>query len=69
MNKFFNLKKMLLGKLHINMQRKKLDHYLTPYKKSTQNDLKSQHNTRNHKPPTGEHRQNTLRHKSQQDPL
>ena len=31
---------MLLGKLHINMQRKKLDHYLTPYNKSTQNDLK-----------------------------
>ena len=25
--------------------------------------------TRNYKPPRGEHRQNTLRHKSQQDPL
>ena len=40
-------------------KRKKLKHFLTPYTSKT----------RNYKTPRGEHRQNTLRHKSQQDPL
>ena len=32
-------------------------------------DYRSKCKTRNYKTPRGEHRQNTLRHKSQQDPL
>ena len=32
-------------------------------------DLRSKCKTRNYKPPRGKHRQNTLRHKPQQDSL
>ena len=32
-------------------------------------DYRSKCKTRNYKTPRGEHRQNTLRHESQQDPL
>ena len=32
-------------------------------------DYRSKRKTRNYRTPRGEHRQNTLRHKSQQDPI
>ena len=48
----------------------KLDHFLTPHKKNKlKMDETSKRKTRNYKTPRGEHRQNTLWHTSQQDPL
>ena len=35
------LQNIVLGKLDSHMQKMKLDYYLTPYKKLTQNELKS----------------------------
>ena len=49
-------------------KRMKLDYFLTP-KNKLKMDYRSKCKTRNYKTPRGEHRQNTLRHKSQQDPL
>ena len=42
------------------------EHFLTPH---TKINSKSKHKTRNYKTPRGNHKQNTIRHKSQQDPL
>ena len=39
------------------------------HKNKLKMDYRSKLKTRNYKTPRGEHRQNTLRHKSQQDPL
>ena len=51
-------------------ERMKLEHFLTPYTKNKlKMDKRSKYKTRNYKTPRGKHRQNTLRHKSQQDPL
>ena len=41
----------------------------TIHKNKLKMDKRSECKTRNYKTPRGEHRQNTLRHKSQQDPL
>ena len=41
----------------------------TIHKNKLKMDKRSKCKTRNYKTPRGEHRQNTLRHKSQQDPL